>query len=433
MTTATDPSFYTVDVAQLRVGSKLQVPIFDESDILLLADGQVVTSNFLEKLRNRSIGQVKVHQAELPRILAGQPVGTAETVPPPREGLVSSEENDVTRRLDEATGRPEELQLGPQGEPFADRLVEHGDSRYDVERRNDAIAKREKSIEGVRSIFEQLNAGHRFDVAVLSDIADEALEELQSDSDLFGSLGVNPLSAGYPARHSMHVCMLALSIGTTLKLDHPTLRDLAVGCLVHDAGMLQIDPRSYENGKRIGHAEFSEIAKHPVLLFEKLADVPAVSKRSAMIAYQIHERCDGSGYPRRRTSSQMHFLSKVAAVADAFVGLVAPRPYREALQPYHAVKHLLQETAAGRFDPTATRALLNAVSMFPVGSFVQLDDGRVGQTLRANGEQYDRPTVEVWDPSDASVEPVIVNLTEERDRHVVSVLPKLEFEPEVEF
>ena len=63
---------------------------------------------------------------------------------------------------------------------------------------------------------------------------------------------------------------------------------------------------------------FLEITKHPILIFDMMLDMRAVSSRSAYIAYQMHERCNGKGYPRRREGKHIHFLSKVAAVADAF-------------------------------------------------------------------------------------------------------------------
>jgi HD-GYP domain-containing protein (c-di-GMP phosphodiesterase class II) len=257
------------------------------------------------------------------------------------------------------------------------------------------------------------------DVEAASEIADEAMGDLVSDPDLFTCLGISPAGTKYPVRHSTHACMLALSIGMHLRLDRPTLKELAIGCLVHDAGMLRIDQRVFLKQGPLDRSDFLEITKHPSIVFDMLMDVPKIPKRAAFIAYQMHERCNGTGYPRRRDGSQIYFLSKIAAAADTFVALVSPRPHRPGLLPYHAMETLIRSAHAGEFDPIIVRALLHTVSLFPIGSCVELSDGRVGRVLRTNGDVYHRPIVEL--PAavpDVSSSPVI-DLLEHPDLEIV--------------
>src|SRR5208283_5410057 len=109
--------------------------------------------------------------------------------------------------------------------------------------------------------------------------------------------------------------------------------------------------------------------RHPVAVFDVLQHhwdhIPAAAR---MTAYQVHERCDGSGYPRGRTGGQITELSRVAAVADAFVALVSPRPYRPSMIPYYAMETMLKLVRRGLFDHRFVRALLETVSLFPLGS-----------------------------------------------------------------
>src|SRR5690606_27821163 len=116
---------------------------------------------------------------------------------------------------------------------------------------------------------------------------------------------------------------------------------------------------------------------------------------------------DGSGYPRGRTAQKIHPLAKIAGVADTFTALVARRPYRPGMLPYHAMVQMLRDVGAGLYDGQIVRALLNTVSLFPIGSFVALNDGRVGRVLRSNGAFYDRPMVECWQRSDLAATPAI--------------------------
>jgi HD-GYP domain-containing protein (c-di-GMP phosphodiesterase class II) len=146
-----------------------------------------------------------------------------------------------------------------------------------------------------------------------------------------------------------------------------------------------------------------------------------------MVAYQMHERCDGSGYPRGCQGGRIHELAKVAAVADVFVALVCPRPHRPGIVPYHAVKKILLDTKDGLFDVKAVRALLKTVSLFPIGSYVALNDGRVGRVVRASGDFYDRPIVEVWRRDDPYHNRSLVDLSQQEELHISSTLAQLSY------
>ena len=124
-----------------------------------------------------------------------------------------------------------------------------------------------------------------------------------------------------------------------------------------------------------------------------------------MVAYQMHERANGSGYPRGRTIEQTHPLARIAAVADSFTALVSARPHRAGMLPYFAVEKLVRDTAKGLFDPQAVRGLLQAVSLFPIGSYVELNDGYVGRVIRSNAFDYTKPIVEAWKRGRTSLRP----------------------------
>ncbi len=62
-------------------------------------------------------------------------------------------------------------------------------------------------------------------------------------------------------------------------------------------------------------------------------------------------------------------------------------------EPYRAVEELLFAAHRGRFDAAAVRTLLRVVALYPIGSCVWLNDGRVGRVLRSNPRAVDRPMI----------------------------------------
>jgi len=106
-----------------------------------------------------------------------------------------------------------------------------------------------------------------------------------------------------------------------------------------------------------------------------------------------------------------------------YVALVSPRPYRSAMLPYSAMEHLLRGSRNGLFDPAVVRSFLQTVSMFPIGSFVELSDGRVAQVLRANAEQYIAPVVQVREVA-APETMTIVDLSQEQGLSIMRPVPE---------
>ena len=178
--------------------------------------------------------------------------------------------------------------------------------------------------------------------------------------------------------------------------------------------MLHVDESLYHSKEVLDPVAFLDITKHPVIaadmLYQRMEQVPVGVR---MVVYQMHERCNGSGYPRGRTGDRIHPLAKISAVADAYVALVSARPHRHAMLPYFAMKKMLEDVKAGLFDATVVRALLHTVSLFPIGSYCELNNGGVAKVIRSNGSAYDRPIVEAWKQSHFSAEPEVVDLTEE--------------------
>jgi hypothetical protein len=70
--------------------------------------------------------------------------------------------------------------------------------------------------------------------------------------------------------------------------------------------------------------------------------------------------------------------------------------------------------------------LLQALSIFPVGSLVRLSSGEIGRVAAANPERPMRPVVEmIFDSRDTPLDPPrTVDLTEEPNFHIKGAIPK---------
>ncbi len=310
--------------------------------------------------------------------------------------------------------------------PFADKLHPTEQRSYDGDLMNYLAERREIHVHRLHSLVEACGNGNAADLDLTADVARESLVDAVEDIDAYACLGANPYTLPYPSRHVIHTAMTAAAIGVKLGLDERQLHELSIGCLIHDLGMLSIDRMTVGAKKVLESIEFAEIAKHPLHTFdliEKHIDVVPLASR--MVAYQMHERCDGSGYPRGKRKEQIHPLARIAAVADSFTALVSARPHR----PRHAAV-LRRRKTAQRHGPRVvrlpSRARLAACRrIFPVGSFVSLSNGCVGRVIRANPTDFTKPLIEMWPVGRTHTSPAVVDLVQVTQLTIVRPLTSL--------
>lgn len=417
--------FVPIRTVDLQIGAAVASPIYDQTGRLLVGAGQKLTLGAYQHLCQRGVDRLLVHRKDVSSILAGRPEGQQVLISSAGESGKASEENELTLELD-ADRVVETFVAGTASEkPHRNDCIQPSDRSFDMDLRHTLIQTRESSIAKLEQAHANAIEGGRIDVDAVSAISEQTLDGLIHDSDLFAALGLNPMGAGYPARRSLHSCMVALNIGLNLGLDKLQLRELALGTLIHDAGMLKIDRGIWTQSERLTSAQRLELMKHPVRIFDLVWSLKRIPRRSAFIAYQIHERIDGSGYPRQRSGDQIHFFSKVAAVADVYTALVANRPHRQGILPARAIEHLIGEAVARRLDAQAVCALLETTSLYPLGSAVILNDGRVARTLRGNRQDFERPVVHAWRRSELNTQGEVIDLATTIDLFIVRAIPDL--------
>ncbi len=276
------------------------------------------------------------------------------------------------------------------------------------------------AIGSTADLFTRFVSENEFDLTVAMQVVAQQRRHLSEDFDTALTLALQPLYDGYPVRHSVQSSMLSMAMGIDAGFTDDELEAIGLGCLVHDAGMLLVPSRLLGVGP-ITERDRRELMRHPLAAAEALARLKEAPPAARYVAAQIHERLDGSGYPHGVKGSAIHRLARYAAASDTFLGMIAPRPHREAHEPYRAMEDILFAAHRGRFEAAAVRALLRVVSLYPIGSCVWLNDGRVGRVVRSNPETVDRPVIAALDLDVDPPVPQMVDLSAHPQLCVVRV------------
>jgi HD-GYP domain-containing protein (c-di-GMP phosphodiesterase class II) len=132
--------------------------------------------------------------------------------------------------------------------------------------------------------------------------------------------------------------------------------------LVHDLGRVAVPVRIWQKPGELTPDEWERVRLHAYQSERILGRSPALATL-VHAAANHHERVDGSGYHRGSMGAALSSAARLVAAADAFHAMTEPRPHRQALDPAEAADVLGREVRAGRLDPDASAAVVEASGM----------------------------------------------------------------------
>jgi HD-GYP domain-containing protein (c-di-GMP phosphodiesterase class II) len=225
----------------------------------------------------------------------------------------------------------------------------------------------------------------------------------------------------YLVNNAVNVAIVSVKIAEALRYESAKLEQIALAGLLHDLGMFALpDALLYKTGT-LTEEERQEMQKHPqhgARLFKDLEEAyPLVGR----VILQEHERWDGTGYPNRLAGNQIDEMALIIGLADVFDALTKVRPYRRGMSPHQAIRTLL---VSGKtvFPHHLLKALVDQLSVYPLGTTVRLNTGETGVVAQLNRRYPLRPILQVLQSGSVPVSKA-VDLRVETSLHIVEVVP----------
>jgi HD-GYP domain-containing protein (c-di-GMP phosphodiesterase class II) len=151
------------------------------------------------------------------------------------------------------------------------------------------------------------------------------------------------------AGHARRVAQLSNRIGRELGLDDVRRQRLHFAALLHDVGMLRIDPA------RMGDRKIAR--QHPQLGHRMLSPIQLWADVAPLVLHH-HEWFDGSGYPEQLAGDAIPLESRIIGLAEAFDSMTSESTYQPSVPRDEAVRRV--ETGSGtQFDPAVVRVFLD--------------------------------------------------------------------------
>jgi len=133
---------------------------------------------------------------------------------------------------------------------------------------------------------------------------------------------------------------------------------------MHDIGKIGIPDNILNKPGRFDESERLVMDTHAKLGYEmlKTSNRPLL-KMAATVAYEHHEKWDGTGYPNKIKGEDISIYGRITAIADVFDALGSDRVYKQAWSDEKIFK-LFKEERSKHFDPKLVDIFFNHIDEF---------------------------------------------------------------------
>jgi putative nucleotidyltransferase with HDIG domain len=216
--------------------------------------------------------------------------------------------------------------------------------------------------------------------------------------------------------HSINVAILSTMTAITLGMrSNEHLYALALGAMLHDIGMTAIPQKvlAKRDSEQLTPEETEILQGHTALGFAILRKMEGVPLLAAHVAYQHHEKLQGQGYPRKISGNEIHELSRIVAVANAYDNLIVDRSGKPGMPPHLAYEAIVSGVNV-EFDSVVAEAFLTRIALYPIGTMVTLTSGQIGVVTEVRPKMQHRPALDIiTDESQRLLDaPYSINLAE---------------------
>jgi HD-GYP domain-containing protein (c-di-GMP phosphodiesterase class II) len=160
--------------------------------------------------------------------------------------------------------------------------------------------------------------------------------------------------------------------------------------------------------------EFTLMKLHPERGHAMLVEGGGVGPLVLDVCLHHHEKVDGSGYPQGLSGEHLSLFAKMGAVCDVYDAVTSVRPYKNGWDPGDALRKMAQWK--GHFDTRIFQAFVKTVGIYPTGSLVRLQSGRLAVVMAQNPTALLTPRVKAFFSlkSNLRVEPTEIDLSSPR-------------------
>lgn len=243
--------------------------------------------------------------------------------------------------------------------------------------------------EVLKNVFDEFKKEKTLSVDRLIKVSEEMIQNFSDNYKLLACVNLLKEMPEDEYDHSINVAFISLVIGRWQMLDEDMLKNVILAALVHDVGKLSLGPIiRHKNPAELSDMEKLEYKRHPIYGYEKLVPYNELNIEVLKGVLTHHERCDGTGYPLSLNGNKIGIIARIIGIADTYESL------KSKYNVFDIVK-IMGVQMIRKFDVNMLILFCSNIMNYYLGCKVLLNTGEIGEVVFIQPQALHRPIIKI--------------------------------------
>ncbi|MBI5636551.1 MAG: HD-GYP domain-containing protein [Nitrospinae bacterium] len=244
----------------------------------------------------------------------------------------------------------------------------------------------------IGTVMHDVRVGKRINIAQVDAVVEGMIDSVFHNQSAMMCLSRLKTRDEYTFQHSVNVCIFMIAFCRAIGFDRAGTTEVGVGALLHDVGKMKVPQDILNKPARLSEEEFALMQSHVMHSFQVLKEEGGIPLSAITVAFEHHERHDGTGYPLGLKGDKITRIGQMAAIVDVYDAITSDRCYHKGIDPAEALRKLY-EWSEFHFCRELVQYFIKCVGVYPLGTMVRMESGYLAVVVRPAEGSMVKPMV----------------------------------------